>query len=177
MTSNNGNSFNNLLMKINYYSFTIVGNVLMLVGTVACILGIIVFSHRTMRQNVGCIYFISYFIVNELTLHLGLFTAILSFVNIDPSYYNVVYCKIFFYLRIVTGLITPYYLVLALIDRALVTSIEALTRQRSTHRLAYRSIFGVALFFIGLYFYLLIIETTDRTIHCNEHYYRMSSNR
>ncbi|UJR34803.1 hypothetical protein I4U23_027584 [Adineta vaga] len=110
-----------------------------------------------MRQNAGCIYFIAYFIVNGLTLYLGLLTAILSSVKIDPSYYNVVYCKIFFYLRIVAGLITPYYLVLASIDRALVTSTKALTRQRSTHRLAYRSIFGVALFFIVFYFYLLII--------------------
>jgi hypothetical protein len=65
--------------------------------------------------------------------------------------------KIYFYLRIVGGSTTPCYLVLASIDRALVTSIRALTRQRSTHRLAYRSIFGVTLFFILFYFYFLII--------------------
>ncbi|UJR12132.1 hypothetical protein I4U23_016309 [Adineta vaga] len=111
-----------------------------------------------MRQNAGCIYYIAYYIVNGLTLYLGLFTAILSSVKIDPSSYNVVYCKISFYLRIVAGLITPYYLVLASIDRALITSARTSIRQRSTHQFAYRSIFGVTLFFILFYFYLIIVN-------------------
>ncbi|CAF0961657.1 unnamed protein product [Adineta ricciae] len=157
MASNVVNNLNSLFKSINYYSFTIFGNVMMVVGTVATFLGIIVFSHKTMRQNAGCIYYIAYYLANGLTLYTSLFAAILSFFNIDPSYNNVAYCKISFYLRISLGLIATYILVLASIDRALITSSKASIRQRSTHRLAYCSIFGVTLFFLLFYFYLLII--------------------
>ncbi|UJR13148.1 hypothetical protein I4U23_000172 [Adineta vaga] len=52
---------------------------------------------------------------------------------------------------------SPYYLVLASIDRALITSSTVSIRQRNSHRLAYWSLFGVTFFFILYYCHLIII--------------------
>jgi hypothetical protein len=57
--------------------------------------------------------------------------------NISPTSYNHVLCRFIIYITLILDVLSPFYLILASIDRVLVTSQNARTRQRSTCRLAY----------------------------------------
>ncbi|UJR29651.1 hypothetical protein I4U23_017199 [Adineta vaga] len=139
------------------YFCIILGSLMLVIGTIATLLGVIIFSRKTMRQNPGCIYFMTYYIINFIMLYVFLFPSIIIYLGINPSLYNISYCKIFLFLQIITTIISPYYLVLASIDRAFISSRKVSKRQLSTHRFAYWSIFIITLFFILLYFHLIII--------------------
>jgi hypothetical protein len=137
--------------------YGIIGPILIAIGSVGAILSCCVFSQKTMRKNPGSVYFIAFNANNFLSLLFGLLPPILSYtINVDPSAYNVPYCKIRFYTAIVLAFLSPSYLVLASIDRTLVTSTKALTRQRSTCRLAYYSISGVTLFSFLFYIHIFV---------------------
>jgi hypothetical protein len=116
------------------------------IGSVSAVLSCIVFAQKTMRQNPGSIYFIAYNLSSLLLLFVALFPLVLSnIVSYSLFSYNVPYCKLYFYGTVVFSMLSRYYLVLTSVNRALVTSSNALTRQRNTHRLAYWSIAGVTL--------------------------------
>ncbi|CAF0830645.1 unnamed protein product [Adineta steineri] len=59
-------------------------------------------------------------------------------------------------MAIVPAFLSPSYLVLASIDRALITSINALIRQKSTRRLAYWSIGGITLFSLLFFSHIFV---------------------
>jgi hypothetical protein len=146
-----------------YYSsiqnrlYGIIGPILIAIGSVGAILSCCVFAEKTMRKNPASVYFIAFNVVNFLSLICGLLPLVLLYtINIDPSVYNAPYCKLHFFMAIARAFLSPSYLVLASIDRSLVTSTRALTRQRSTCRLAYCSIGGVTLFSLLFYGHIFV---------------------
>jgi hypothetical protein len=74
----------------------------------------------------------------------------------DPGAYNVAYCRLRFYFYYVFGALSPYYLILASIDRILITSRAIRVRQWSTCRVAYISITGMTIFWMIFHIHTLI---------------------
>ena len=134
--------------------------VLMLIGTIGCILNLIVFMKKTLRKNPCSVYMIAYNIANFIYIYSSLLSLTLDVgYNIDLSAYNLVACRLRLYTVIVFNVLSPFYLILASIDRILVTSPNALTRQRSTRRLAYLCIVCGTLFWMLFHSHTLVLTT------------------
>ncbi|UJR12268.1 hypothetical protein I4U23_016445 [Adineta vaga] len=136
-----------LLTLAQQFLYKLGGPILMGLGTVSCILSLVIFTKKNLRKNPCSIYFVAY---NTVSL-LGIYTVILPQTlsmgyNIDPTLYNLTLCRFRFYALLLFDILGPSYIILASVDRVLVTSRNALTRQRSTHRFAYLCITCVTLF-------------------------------
>jgi hypothetical protein len=140
------------------YLFQFVGPILLLIGSVGSILNLIVFNQKNLRKNPCSIYFIAYNLANFVYIYCLLFSLILEAeYNIDPSAHNLVICHVRLYINVLFNVLSPYYLILASIDRILVTSRNALTRQRSTRRLAFICVTSGTLFWALFHSHALII--------------------
>jgi hypothetical protein len=96
-------------------------------------------------------------IIDLLYLYLGLLPTILSTgFNITPGSTNSVFCSSVYYLDIVLSCLGPTYLIVASIDRTMVTSRNAGTRRRSTRRLAIVSLISLSLFWALIHIHALI---------------------
>jgi len=134
------------------------GPILILIGTVSCIINLIVFSKKTQRKNPCSIYFIAYNCSNFVYIYSTILPSILNIgYSIDATSYNLVICRLHLYISILFNCLSPFYLILASIDRILITSPNALTRQRSTRRLAYTCIISVTLFWVLFHVHTLIL--------------------
>ena len=98
--------------------------------------------------NVASLLFI-YSMILILTLSIGF--------DIDLSSYNVVSCRLSVYVTFLFDSLSSFYLILAAIDRVMVTSVNALTRQRSTPRLARLSLAAGTLFWMLFHMHALIL--------------------
>jgi hypothetical protein len=125
------------------------GPILVSLGTVSCVLSLAVFTKKNLRKNPCAIYLIAYHIASLLLIYTTVLAQTLAKgYDVDPTLYNLVYCRFRFYTTLLFDVLGPSYLVLASIDRILLTSRNALTRQRSTPRLAYVCIMCVTLFWL-----------------------------
>ena len=130
----------------------------MFIGTVGCILNLIVFNQRNLRKNPCSIYFIAFNLANFVFIYSSLLPAILNLgYSIDFSTRNIVICRVRLYITILSNVLSPLYLVLASIDRVLITSPNALTRRRSTLRFAYICIAIGTLFWTLLHSPILVL--------------------
>ncbi|CAF0949370.1 unnamed protein product [Didymodactylos carnosus] len=140
------------------YLFQFGGPILILIGTVGSILNLIIFNQKNLRKNPCSIYFIVYNLANFVYIYCLLFSLTLAVgYNIDPSAHNLVICRVRLYINVLFNVLSPYYLILASIDRILVTSRNALTRQRSTRRLAFICVTGGTLFWALFHSHALIL--------------------
>ena len=131
------------------YLYQFGGPILTTLGTVSCILSLAVFSKKNLRKNPCSIYLIAYHIASLLLIYTTVLPQTLAKgYNVDPTTNNLVFCRFRFYTTLLFDVLGPSYLVLASIDRILLTSRHALTRQRSTPRLAYVCILSVTLFWL-----------------------------
>jgi hypothetical protein len=113
-------------------------------GTVGAVINLCVFARRTMRRNPFSIYMIAFNIANLCYIWLSLFPLFIDQVfQVNPTIFNLTYCRFYYYLSYTLSMLSPSYLILASIDRVLVSSRNALTRQKSTCRLAFWLISGV----------------------------------
>ena len=159
MSSTSDNGLSAYYARVTVLLCSTMGCIFVGIGSVGAVLCCIVFSRKTMRKNPGSIYFIAYNVANLFVMTLSLLPVIVSITTFDLTVYSKTYCKIDFYLRLALPVLSRYYLVLASIDRTLVTSSSALIRQRSSHRLAYWSIAGVT--FITLIFHVHVFVGVD----------------
>lgn len=153
--------------------------IVMVLGNIGEILNIIIFAQRTFRKNACAIYFLvasftRLFFINFTILLDGLSFGMLlhrrslvsrhSFnsigYNIDPSRRSLPFCKIKFYLFTVTSIIPPSLIVLACIDRFLLSSPKTNVRAWSQPRMAYRLIAGVSIFWMLLSIHTLVGSNT-----------------
>ncbi|CAF1193344.1 unnamed protein product [Adineta steineri] len=160
------------LKSITKYLYQIGGPILMCVGSISCILSLIVFTKKALRKNPCSIYFISYNIANFILMYSSIFTVALSAgYGISPSTYNLAFCRYNLYMAILIDILSSSYLVLASIDRMLVTSVNVRVRQRSTRRIAYISIISITIFWILFHSHILftaaIIQAAPNTFVCN----------
>ena len=142
-------TFVNSLGLAQTYLYRFGGPVLTSLGTVSCILSLAVFIKKNLRKNPCTIYLIAYHIASLLLIYTTVLPQTLSKgYNVDPTSYNLTFCRCRFYTTLLFDVLGPSYLILASIDRVLLTSRHALTRQRSTLRLAYVCILCVTLFWL-----------------------------
>ena len=140
------------------YLYQIACPILIVIGTVGCILNLIVFTQKKLRKNPCSIYFIAYNITNFLYIYSSLLALTLDTgYNIDPSSHNLIICHLRLYFSVLFSVLSPFYLILASIDRILVTSPNALTRRRSTQRLASICIISGTLFWVLFHTHALIM--------------------
>jgi len=126
------------LQIIQTYLYKYVCPFTMILGTISCIMNLCVFTKKSLQKNPCSIYFIAYNVTNFIfiyTLYLSL-SLELGY-NIDLSSNNISICRLRLYSTILCNFLSPFYLILASIDRILVTSSNVHTRQRSTIRSAY----------------------------------------
>ena len=147
------------MASVQTYLFRIVCPIFIIVGTVGSILNLVVFTQKTLRKNPCSIYFIAYNLSNFVYIYSLLFSLTMaSGYNIDPSAYNLVICRLRLYTNVLFNVLSPYYIILASIDRIFITSPNALTRQRSTCRLAFICVIGGTLFWALFHCHILIVS-------------------
>lgn len=141
--------------------------ILIVLGNFGEILNIIIFLQRIFRRNSCAIYFLAaactrLVFINTTILLNGLSVGKLtnfcifslykifdhSDYNTDPAQTSVVFCKIKFYVSYITAILPPSFVVLACLDRLMLSSLSAKVRSWSRSRYAYRSIAGVSIFWI-----------------------------
>jgi hypothetical protein len=136
--------------------YIIGGPILMLIGIVNCIFNLIIFTKKRLRKNPCSICLIAFNSSSFLLLCFSFLPAMLEIgYNIDPGSYNLVYCRIRYYLGFLFACLPPFYLILASIDRTLVTSSNARIRQWSNRSFIYKCIFGLTLFWILFHIHAL----------------------
>ena len=121
--------------------YRIGGPLLMVLGTVGSVFKLLVFGQKNARKEPCAIYFIAASMVNLLYTYgvIALTTLTVGF-RLQFSSRPELHCRLALYLAFLFDGLISFYLILASIDRTLVTSLSALTRRRSTARLAYISI-------------------------------------
>lgn len=122
-------------------------------GSLGAIFNLCVFIEHRMRKNIYSIYMIAFNIANLCFIWLSLFPLIINEIfKINPALYNLIYYRFYYYLSYTLTMICPSYLILASIDRILISSRNALTRQKSTKHLALSLIIGAT--FLWFIFYI-----------------------
>ncbi|UJR29504.1 hypothetical protein I4U23_010721 [Adineta vaga] len=145
------------LLVAQTYLYRFAGSVLIVIGTLGCILNLIIFTKKLLRKNPCSIYLISYNLSNFVYIYVSLFSSTLEVgYKYDPSAKNWNLCRLRLYITVLFNILSPYYLILASIDRVLVTSSNANTRRRSTLRLSYLSVIIGTIFWILFHIHAII---------------------
>ncbi|CAF0853603.1 unnamed protein product [Adineta steineri] len=124
------------------------GPIVLSIGTIGCILNLMVFTKNSLRKNPCTICLIAVNIVDIIYFYLGFLLTILAVgYNTDLSISSIGFCRFRFYISFVLTCSQPTCLILASIDRTLITSKNVETRQRSTRRLIITSLISLILFY------------------------------
>ncbi|CAF0831362.1 unnamed protein product [Adineta steineri] len=119
-----------LLETIPINLYVIGGPVLLFIGTISCICNLIIFTRNNLRKNSCSICLIAFNLSSLLLLYFSFLPAILQIgYNIEPGSYNLIYCRIRYYLGFLFACLPSFYLILASIDRTLITSSNIRIRQ------------------------------------------------
>ncbi|CAF0998450.1 unnamed protein product [Rotaria sordida] len=131
------------------YLYRFGGLILVIFGSISCILNIIVFSQRSLRKN-PC----STCLVVENIFNLLFINSLLLSITLEVGYNvyftstNIVLCRLCYYTSLFSNVLSSFCLILASIDRVFITSSNASTRQRSTLRFTYFCIIGGTIFWM-----------------------------
>ncbi len=141
------------------YLYQVGGPIIILIGTIGGLLNLIVFTKKYLRKNPCSIYFIAFNLANLMYIYSSflVFTLNVGY-QIDSSTQNLPICRLRSYIGFLCNALSPFYLILAGIDRILITSPNALTRQKSTLRLAYICLGGGTLFWILFHIHAFILS-------------------
>ena len=123
-------------------------------GNIVCLL---IFLQRSWRKNVCVFYFLICLLFDTLSINVGLMGSIfiLGF-KVDLSNSNVPLCKIYNYFTLLFSTLSSTILILASIDRLLISSQNVDTRLYSSRRLAYLLIGTNVTFWFIFFFHVLI---------------------
>jgi hypothetical protein len=146
-----------MLISVEAYIYRFGGVVFMVFGSISCILTLIVFTQKNLRKNPCSIYLLACNIANFLYIYSSILSSTLSNgYNIKTISHSLTACRLVFYMAFLFDCLSPFYLILASIDRILITSPKALTRRRSTRRLAYICIICGTLFWMLFHSHALV---------------------
>ena len=146
------------LVQIQNDFYRIGGPILVVLGMASSVLSLMIFTRKNLRKNPCSIYLVAVNVSNLLLIFTSiLFSTLATGYNIDPSAYNLSFCRFRYFTMFLFDILSPSYLILASIDRILLTSSNALTRQRSTPRLAYTCIIVTTLCWSFLHIHTLIL--------------------
>ncbi|UJR19510.1 hypothetical protein I4U23_022640 [Adineta vaga] len=133
------------------------GPILIFIGTISCILNLCVFSRKILRKNRCSIYLIATNVSSIFLIYTStLYATLANGYSIDLTTYHLILFRLRFYTMFLFEILPPSYLILASIDRILLTSHHASTRQKSTIRLACISIIIVTVFWSAVHIHSLI---------------------
>ncbi|CAF1511630.1 unnamed protein product [Adineta ricciae] len=133
------------------------GPIIIPIGTICCALSLLVFSKKALRKNPCAIYFRCVNLSNLIYIYSSVLMFVLAIgYNIDLSTHSLIGCRFIYYCTILFDTLGAFYLILASIDRFIVTSPNALTRQRSTYRLAFLCILIGTLFWMLFHIHMFI---------------------
>ena len=119
---------------------------------IGCIINISVFMKETLRKHPCTCFFIAINVLNFIYLNWLFIQRILDYgFNINSMGNNLIYCRCFTYVSFFASNCAPSYIILASIDRTLITSRSARIRQLSTRRLALISVITITLFWLILH--------------------------
>ncbi|CAF0954735.1 unnamed protein product [Adineta ricciae] len=146
--------FSSILQSLHQYG----GPILMITGTISSILSLCVFARRSLRKNPCTIYLIATNIASLFLIYTSNLTLTLTYgYSIDLTRYNLFFCRFRAYTLYVFDVLSPSYLILASIDRVLITSRNPLIRRKSTACRAYTSIMMVTIFWLIVHTHALIL--------------------
>ncbi|CAF2492448.1 unnamed protein product [Rotaria sp. Silwood2] len=140
-------------------------------GNISCVLSIIVFLQKSMRKNPSGLYFLSSTLCNIIFINTMIIATILYFgFNIDPSGNILIICRIQFYIGFVTTILSSTFLVLASIDRYIISSTNYNSHQFSTHSMAIKFIFSITIFWclihIHSFFFIIKPKDNNKMFYC-----------
>ncbi|CAF3847169.1 unnamed protein product [Adineta steineri] len=137
--------------------FQIGGPILLFIGTTSCILNLLVLKKISLRKSPCTMCLVGVNIINFADLFIAfLFTFLIVGYDIDPSSKNIVLCRVRYYMSYILPCCEASCLILASIDRVLVTSPNAGTRRRSTRRLTIISMIVICSFWAIFHIHTLI---------------------
>ncbi|CAF1597047.1 unnamed protein product [Adineta ricciae] len=137
--------------------YRIGGPILFIFGIISCTINLIVFLRKAHRRNACSIYLAAANLVNLLYIFSSMLLTFIS-IGYDLNLYSrsLFICRFVNYGSYLFDILSSTYLILASIDRVFITSSNALTRQRSTRRLACISIASGTIFWIIFLCHILI---------------------
>ncbi|CAF0974765.1 unnamed protein product [Rotaria sp. Silwood1] len=131
--------------------------ILFLLGNIGNILTGVIFFKKSWKKNVCVFYFLNCLLVNFAYINTTMVGSSFTFgFQIHSESSNVVLCKILYYVSYLLSVLLPNILILASIDRLLISSKNIDTRLYSSKRLAYFSISVSTIFWIIFYIHVLI---------------------
>jgi hypothetical protein len=143
------------LAQTNLYRYG--GTILMGIGTVSCILSLLIFTQKNLRKNPCSICFVAFSVANILVIYLPHLINVLQIgFSIGPAAYNLVFCRIRFYLAFLLTSLGPTYLIMASIDRTFITALDARRRKWSNSHTALIGIVVVTLFWMLFHIHAFI---------------------
>jgi hypothetical protein len=147
-SSNNDYLINNLNDAIEYMHKYVLP-VIYILGNIGNFLSFLIFLKKSWKKNVCVFYFKFLLFFNSCYINSTILGSIFTFVfQINLQNSNIVLCKLYFYTSFLFLSISPTILLLASIDRLLISSQNVDTRLYSSKRLAYFSISISILFWI-----------------------------
>lgn len=139
------------------YLYRYIAPVLYLTGILGNSLSAVIFFQKSWKRKVCVFYFINCLLVNFAYINTTLLGSIFTFgFSTGKENKSAALCKVFYYLSYLLSVLLPNILILASIDRLLISSPSVGTRLYSSKRLAYFSITVSTLFWLLFYMHVLI---------------------
>ncbi|CAF0721953.1 unnamed protein product [Adineta steineri] len=151
--------------------YRIGGPIIIIIGTTSSIISLIVFCKKVLRKNPCSVYFVAFNVINFLYVYASILPTSLS---LGYAFHfvteNLPICRLIIYTTFLFDCLSPFYLIMASVDRILITSSNVSVRQRSTCRLAYKCIIGGALFWMLFQSHALvwtnILQVESNYLYC-----------
>ncbi|UJR32743.1 hypothetical protein I4U23_020202 [Adineta vaga] len=151
------------LKLVEKYLYQIGSLVLITIGILGSIINLLVFTEKNLRKNPCSIYFIAHNLVNFFYICSSLIPLTLGLgYKADITVYYIGICRLRLYAVTLFNCLSSFYLILASIDRILITSRNAITRQKSTCHRAYIFIVVGTLFWSLFHIHALILSTISQ---------------
>ncbi|UJR17624.1 hypothetical protein I4U23_004520 [Adineta vaga] len=142
-----------LMIKVSQYGMGAV----IIVGNIGSLLSCIVLFQPVLRKNPCALYYLASSATQFIDFNFGLMTRMLQYgYNVQTASYVLWFCKIRYYLLYVFVAIPRYFIILAAIDRYFASSRNALRRQWSSKKFAYRLIVANMIFWPLIYTHVLV---------------------
>jgi hypothetical protein len=143
----------------NQFTYTIL-IFFLLIGNIGCVFNTIIFLRPCLISSSCSRYFLSSSFANVFQLNIGLVSHILDFgFHIHPYHHSIILCKLRNYLINVAGFLSQTYLLLACIDRYLISLNRSSSRRINTVAVANRIIWAVTVFWMVILSHMLVYGT------------------
>ncbi|CAF0852573.1 unnamed protein product [Adineta steineri] len=159
----NTSELNNIILSLSQYLAIYVSTPIGILGLAGNIFSILIFTRPSLVKNPCSIYLLSSAIANLGFIIFGIMAHFLSQgFGIDPSTYNLAYCRIRYFILNISLFLSIWFVTLAGIDRYCVSSRNIRRRQLSNVKYARYIVVLTTLFFLVLYCHELVFFTIEQ---------------